>query len=401
MKKRAKIITGVVVVGVLALLVTPRFFRKAEVADPATPPVVRAETPKTGSVTLYRELTGTVEPSNMVSVIPKLAGEVMEVHVKTGDHVQQGQALLTIDNRQLESARITMETARVSLADAQTNLARMQALYNSGDISAQAYEQVVSAATQAQLQYDAAKLNYDTQAEFTTITAPIAGVIESFSPEVHDMISQTAPVCVISGGEGMSVSFAVPEKIAAGLAPGDPLKVEKGGSEYEGSITEVSTMVNASTGLFDVKGAVPAAQGLATGTTVKLSVISDQAVNVMTLPVDTIYYEGGDAYVYTYEDGIVHKVPVEVGIYDSEMAQILSGVDGSTMVLTTWNSELYDGAPATLEEAPAAGGASDAGQTDEAPAAGGETETAAAENEAAADAAVTDAAAGETAADGQ
>ena len=52
---------------------------------------------------------------------------------------------------------------------------------------------MVSAATQAQLQYDAAKLNYDTQAEFTTITAPIAGVIESFSPEVHDMISQTAP----------------------------------------------------------------------------------------------------------------------------------------------------------------------------------------------------------------
>ena len=43
-------------------------------------------------------------------------------------------------------------------------------------------------------------------------------------------------------------------------------------------------MVNASTGLFDVKGAVPAAQGLATGTTVKLSVISDQAVNVMTAP---------------------------------------------------------------------------------------------------------------------
>ena len=83
MKKRAKIITGVVVVGVLALLVTPRFFRKAEVADPAAPPVVRAETPKTGSVTLYRELTGTVEPSDMVSVIPKLAGEVTEVHVKT------------------------------------------------------------------------------------------------------------------------------------------------------------------------------------------------------------------------------------------------------------------------------------------------------------------------------
>lgn len=367
MKKRAKIIAGVVIVGVLALLIVPRFFKTQETADPAAPPVVRAETPQTGSITLYRELTGTIEPSDMVSVIPKLAGEVKEVYVKTGDHVQEGQALLTIDNRQLDSARISMETAQVALNDAQTSLARMQALYASGDISAQTYEQTVSAAQQAQLQYDAAKLNYDTQAEYTTITAPIAGVIESFSPEVHDMISQSSPVCVISGGEGMMVKFAVPEKIASGLTAGDPLKVEKGDSTYDGTITEVSTMVNSATGLFDVKGTVPGGQDLATGTTVKLSVVSDEALNVMTLPVDTIYYEGGNSYVYTYEDGTIHKVPVEVGIYDSEKAEILSGIDGSTMVLTTWNSELYDGAPASLE--------SDAQESDAQETAAGETET--------------------------
>ena len=355
MKKSAKIITGIVVVGVLALLIVPRFLKPAETADPAQPPVVQAEAPQTGSITLYRELTGTIQPSDMVSVIPKLAGEVTEVYVKTGDHVQEGQALLKIDNRQLDSARISMETAQVALNDAQTKLARMQALYASGDISAQTYEQTASAAQQAQLQYDAAKLNYDTQAEYTTITAPIAGVIESFSPEVHDMISQTAPVCVISGGEGMMVNFAVPEKIASGLAAGDPLKVEKGDNEYDGTITEVSTMVDAATGLFNVKGTLPGAQDLATGTTVKLSVVSDRADNVMTLPVDTIYYEGGDSYVYTYEDGTIHKVPVEVGIYDSEKAQILSGIDAGTLVLTTWNSELYDGAPATLESEAAAG----------------------------------------------
>ena len=87
----------------------------------------------------------------------------------------------------------------------------------------------------------------------------------------------------------------------------------------------------------------------------------------MTLPVDTIYYEGGNSYVYTYEDGTIHKVPVEVGIYDSEKAEILSGIDGSTMVLTTWNSELYDGAPASLE--------SDAQESDAQETAAGETET--------------------------
>ena len=48
-------------------------------------------------------------------------------------------------------------------------------------------------------------------------------------------------------------------------------------------------------------------------------------------------------------------MPVEVGIYDSEKAQILSGIDAGTLVLTTWNSELYDGASATLESEAAAG----------------------------------------------
>lgn len=355
MKKRTKIIAGAVVAAVLAVLIVPRYLKPAETTDPAAPPVVRAEQPETGTITLYRELTGTVEPTDMVSVIPKLAGEVKEVYVKTGDHVQQGQPILTIDNKQLDSARISMETAQVNLNDAQTNLARMQALYASGDISAQAFEQSQSAASQAQLQYDAAKLNYDTQAEYTTITAPIAGVVESLDAETHDLISQSAPVCVITGGEGMMVKFSVPEKIAGGIVPGDPVLVEKGGSQYDGTITEVSAIVDASSGLFPVKGTVPGAQGLAAGTMVKLSVVSEKAENVMTVPVDTVYYEGGDAFVYTYEEGTIHKIPVEVGIYDGERAQILSGIDGSAMVLTTWNSELYDGAPAVLEEENSAG----------------------------------------------
>ena len=51
MKKSAKIITGIVVVGVLALLIVPRFLKPAETADPAQPPVVQAEAPQTGSIT--------------------------------------------------------------------------------------------------------------------------------------------------------------------------------------------------------------------------------------------------------------------------------------------------------------------------------------------------------------
>ena len=73
----------------------------------------------------------------------------------------------------------------------------------------------------------------------------------------------------------------------------------------------------------------------------------------MTLPVDCVYYDGGDAYVYTYENGTVHKVPVEVGIYDSERAEIVSGISEDNLVITTWTSELTEGALVTLQEAAA------------------------------------------------
>ena len=55
----------------------------------------------------------------------------------------------------------------------------MKALYESGDISAQAYEQAVSGLSMAKLQYDGAKLNYDIQLENSTVTAPISGLLES------------------------------------------------------------------------------------------------------------------------------------------------------------------------------------------------------------------------------
>ena len=90
------------------------------------------------------------------------SGEVLEVYVNQGEMVEKDQTLFKIDNKQLESARIQLNTAKVSLDDAQTNLNRMKVLYDSGDISAQAYEQVVNGVSMAKLQYDGAKLNYDT-----------------------------------------------------------------------------------------------------------------------------------------------------------------------------------------------------------------------------------------------
>ena len=64
----------------------------------------------------------------------------------------------------------------------------------------------------------------------------------------------------------------------------------------------------------------------------------------MTIPVDAVYYEDGEPYVYVYTDGKVHKRDIESGIYDSNTMEVRSGLTLDDQVVTTWSSELYEGA---------------------------------------------------------
>lgn len=370
MKKSAKIAIGAVVAVALGALILPRFLKPKEQSEAVAPPVVRVQNPETGTIELSTGLIGKVEPSDLVYIIPKVGGEVTEVLVKPGDPVTEGQLLCKIDTKQVDSAKLNLDAAEIALNDARTNLARMQVLYQSGDISAQAFEQVQSGAKSAQIQYDGAKLAYDLQLENSEITAPITGVVESVDMNVHDLVSQQNLICVISGEGSKAISFSVTERVAEGLQEGDEIRVEKNGSDYQGSITEVSSMVDAATGLFKIKASVTDGDALATGTSVKLYVISEKVENTMMLPIDAIYYEGGDAFVYTYDRGIVHKVPVTTGISDAENIQVLTGLTMEDQVITTWSPELYEGAPANLakDQMPAGEETSEAADTTEEPA---------------------------------
>lgn len=345
------IAAGAAVVAAVAVsvFVLPQVMKKDVIEEMVAPPVVQVVSPQIGDIEISRSLIGTVEPSDLVYVIPKAAGEITAVYANVGDYVEEGQLLCEIDTRQVDSAKLQLEAAEVQLNDANANLDRMRVLYQSGDIAAQAFEQVESSAKAAQIQYDSAKLAYDYQLEFSQITATIPGRIESSSMEVHSMASQTNPLCVISG-EGMkTISFAVTEALLDQVKQGEPITIEKSGSQYDGTITEVSTMVDSMTGLFKVKATVEGGDALVSGSSVRLYVVSDRAEGVLSIPVDCVYYSGGKPFVYTYDNGVVHQVDVETGISDDIRMEIVSGLSASDQVITTWSPELYENAPAVLD----------------------------------------------------
>ncbi|WP_395548940.1 MULTISPECIES: efflux RND transporter periplasmic adaptor subunit [unclassified Lacrimispora] len=349
-KKKIFIIVGaVVIVAAVAGLILPRVLKgKQEEIVAEVPPAVTVEKPETRTIELSNELIGTIEPDSIVHVTPLGAGEITSVGVKTGDLVSAGQLLCVIDTKQVESSRITSETARITYEDAKKNLDRYSILYAAGDVAEADYQSLADKVEMARLQYENAKIAYKIQMESSQVTAPIAGRVESFNISVHDMVSPQTTLCVISGEGGKSLTFYVSERIVGGLKVGDSIRVEKNGTEHSAAITEVSTMIDQASGLFKVKASIPDGDTLATGTSVKLYVIAQMAENVLTVPVDSIYYEGGNPYIYTYADGSLKKNAVTVGLSDNEYSEIPSGITANDQVVTTWTSELYEGSKVTL-----------------------------------------------------
>ena len=189
---------------------------------------------------------------------------------------------------------------------------------------------------------------YHPQVELRTNKAPIGGRIETCDVEVYDRINQSAQLCVIAGEGESRITFFVTQRMRTNIREGDEVEIQKNGTVYKGNISEISSMVDTTSGLFKVKAEMENTEEIAIGSTVKLSLITARAENAMLVPVDAIYYSGGEGYVYLFQDGIARMTPVEVGLYDSEYAEILSGLNGEEQVISTWSSNLYEGAKIRL-----------------------------------------------------
>ncbi len=350
MKKRSKrlIIGGVILLAVGGIVL--RGMKGGDDEEYETRPTVVAENPERNNIILYTELTGTIEPVSRAAVRPKISGELLEVYFQAGEQVEAGQILCRIDSDALTSLQLQMESASVAADKAARELNRLQPLYEGGYVSQQEYEQARDGAASARLAYEAARNQYELQLEYTTVTAPISGIIESRNVEPHDHVSGSTEVCVISGSSQVQVKFGITEKILGNMKLGNTIEISKNGIEYSGNITEIGTMVNSQSGLYDVKASINQANGLMSGTKVKLTVVMNQALNVMTVPVDTVNYDNGEAFVYCWVDGIAKKTMIESGIYDSDKMEVKSGLEKESLVITSWSNELLDGAEVLLEK---------------------------------------------------
>ena len=355
MQKGLKAIAILIVLSVLSFFIVRRIMKPKEEVEGKALPTVTCISMEKGDIAVKEELLGEISAKEQFRLLSKISGEVLEIDKENGSEVKKGERIALLDNqKQIDAAKYSLEQAKAQAQVTRDSRDRLATLKESGDISVQDFEAADAQAKAAEAQVKAAKLNYDTQVEFSEITAPSDGILQNSILVKGAFIPQGTQLATLMGAGAQQVLFSATEELVKNLSVGQSIMLEKGKESYPGTITEISSVLLPETGLFPVKAEVENTD-FPEGSKAKISLTKDSRSSVNILPLNVLYYENGEAFVYVFEgtdgnEGLLRKKKVELGLSGEESAEILSGLSEEDKVVSSWNNEMFDGAKVRLQD---------------------------------------------------
>lgn len=222
----------------------------ASAGGPAAAPPALATAPVTaGAGAELSGFDGVVQAVRQTVVAAQVSGAVVALDVKAGDTVRAGQVLLRLDARAAEQTAAAgaaqVQAARAAQDVATRDFERQKQLFQQNYISRAALDQAEAqykakhAEAAAQLATAGAAR---TQSGFYVVKAPYDGVVSEVAVVLGDMAMPGRPLLTLHDPRFLRVSVAVPQMVAARLAPGQPLQVELPGLAA-GRITPLKTQL--------------------------------------------------------------------------------------------------------------------------------------------------------------
>ncbi len=342
--------------------------------------------------------TGKIQPITKVEVKSKASGIVEKLFVDINNVVRKGQPLAELDQQEID-AQVEAQKAQLGAAQAnvgtyeanieqdkvnaaapdlpmyKTTLDRYTEMQKEGVVSRQAMDDAnkdyLAALTrknssQAQIGVDTAKLRQaraqvlqseaslkqlEEQLSYTTIVAPMDGVILSRDVEIGDAVSSilvlgsTATLIMTEGDiNEVYVQGKVDEADIAHVYMGQParIKVESFRDRtFQGKVTKIAPLGvekdNVTT--FEVRVSINNPGGeLKANMTANAEILLDEHKGVLTVPENAVVYDNQkNASVEIpdkkQKDG-ARKIPVKVGLSNGSVTEIVSGLkEGDAVVL--------------------------------------------------------------------
>jgi membrane fusion protein, multidrug efflux system len=288
---------------------------------------------------VYLTSLGTVQAFNTVLVRSRVDGQIDKIAFKEGQLVKQGDLLTEIDPRPYQA---TLDQAKAKKDQDEANLANtnldLQRFIKLGEFATrQQLDTQRSSVSQltAQIAADVAAIsNAQTQLDYTTIKAPISGVVGLRQVDVGNIVNASTQtgIVTITQIEPIAVIFTAPEeqlpdiKDAQGATPLKTIAITTDGKRplAQGTLSVVNNQVDSTSGTIRLKAVFENKDhalwpGQSVSTRLLVSTIKDATV----VPDDAVQH--GTTGLYSYVVGQDNKA-------EMRKVKVSQSIDGRSVI---------------------------------------------------------------------
>jgi RND family efflux transporter MFP subunit len=260
---------------------------------------------------VVREFPGVVIADQQADIAARLTASVVEVLVKVGDQVKQGDVLARLESDDLD-ARVRQSEQALSSAQAQLNtarkeFARVKALLNRKLIPQSQYDQAESTLQTAQANFNrsqAAVSEAETTFGYSIITAPFDGLITQKPINKGDTATPGALLLSIYNPDSLEIEVNFSESVMPYVSYDKQVDVAFPSYDVTTSaiIKEVTPSADANSRSYTVKLQFKSPSAVYPGTFAKVSLTLTDDV-VLRIPKEAVYQVGQLDYVKVLQEG--------------------------------------------------------------------------------------------------
>lgn len=272
-------------------------------------------------------------------VVAKTSGIALEVLVEEGDTVRAGQPLVRLDP---DRARLAVLQSRATLGKLENSFQRAQQLVGQQMISANDLDQIRFDLDTARAQHQMAQL----ELSYTTVTAPIAGIVSQRMIRTGNFVQINTPIFSIVDNARIEATLNVPERELRVLKRGQPVRLQVDalpGETFQGAVERVAPVVESRSGTFRVVTAFAGNEGLRAGMFGRIRIDYDERADALVVPRSALLEDGDTTAVFTVREGKAVRVPVQLGYVDGDMIEVREGLAEHDAVVTAGKVALREG----------------------------------------------------------
>ncbi|MBK7631605.1 MAG: efflux RND transporter periplasmic adaptor subunit [Ignavibacteriales bacterium] len=339
MKKNTKnILIAAAVLVVIAIVMLPKLLSSSESGKNTTPGggadmVIPVKAHIVSLSTLNNSVftTGTILANEEVELRSETSGKITKILFKEGSFVSKGALLIKINDADLQ-AQLRRAESKVKLS--QEKEARQRQLRDGNLISQEEYDNTVSELNVNQADYDLIKAQIDK----TEIIAPFSGVVGLRSVSEGSYVTTSIVIARLQNFNSIKVDFSIPEMYSASVKKGDELEFRISGSNqlYKAKVYAIEPKIDPGTRTLQIRAICSASyKDLIPGAFANVELSLKQTSNAVLIPTVSIVPELKGQIVYLYKSGVVVPQPVETGVREESLVQIVKGVSEGDTVITS------------------------------------------------------------------